>query len=424
MSNESAVKTSQLTNAVKQMSDYLKGKIDDNTTQLNDITNGIGGRNLVKNSKMTNTTTINNTETNTGYIKDIKCYVTNDLKVGDYLTMSCLFGYKDLSIASGHESDASIDIQGCGDVTMWNKEKFTTVKVPLNDLELNNAEFKEYYLKSSFKLDENHLKNSFWLLNLKTNHIGGSFYIKELKIEKGNISTGWTLSPEDIDEQLNELSIIKNYHPKLKGKSLYIGGDSIAFGAGSGGKSYGEIIAKNNGMVLTKNAVMGSTITVRDGRTDSILEKLQSTTGSFDYMILEGGINDMFRKKTIGTLSNDFIGGTFDTSTLIGATEKLCETLVTNFPTAKKLFVLVHRDIRFWGDGYEGTKQIDYWNAIKSVLEKWSIKYIDLSQQCALASYGNSYWEKMFHEPEGTHPTLEAYSKFYVPLIQSELLTL
>ena len=37
MSNESAVKTSQLTNAVKQMSDYLKGKIDDNTSQLNDI---------------------------------------------------------------------------------------------------------------------------------------------------------------------------------------------------------------------------------------------------------------------------------------------------------------------------------------------------------------------------------------------------
>lgn len=34
MSNEKAVKTSQLTNSIKQMSDYLKGKIDDNTTKL------------------------------------------------------------------------------------------------------------------------------------------------------------------------------------------------------------------------------------------------------------------------------------------------------------------------------------------------------------------------------------------------------
>lgn len=36
MSNESAVKVNQLSNAVKQMSDYLKGKIDGNTTQLNE----------------------------------------------------------------------------------------------------------------------------------------------------------------------------------------------------------------------------------------------------------------------------------------------------------------------------------------------------------------------------------------------------
>ena len=36
MSNDLAVKTSQLTNAVKQMSDYLKGEIDNNATQLNE----------------------------------------------------------------------------------------------------------------------------------------------------------------------------------------------------------------------------------------------------------------------------------------------------------------------------------------------------------------------------------------------------
>ena len=41
MSNDLAVKKSQLTNAVKQMSDYLKGKTDNNTTQLNAITQNI-----------------------------------------------------------------------------------------------------------------------------------------------------------------------------------------------------------------------------------------------------------------------------------------------------------------------------------------------------------------------------------------------
>ena len=48
MSNDLAVKTSQLTNAVKQMSDYLKGKIDDNTTQINDVVKEIESKIDVK----------------------------------------------------------------------------------------------------------------------------------------------------------------------------------------------------------------------------------------------------------------------------------------------------------------------------------------------------------------------------------------
>ena len=37
MSNESAVKLNQLSSAIKQMSDFLNGKIDGNTMQLNDV---------------------------------------------------------------------------------------------------------------------------------------------------------------------------------------------------------------------------------------------------------------------------------------------------------------------------------------------------------------------------------------------------
>src|SRR5574344_434772 len=49
MSNESAVKVNQLTNAVKQMSDFLNGKIVDNTAQLNDVvkTNQWKGKKVV-----------------------------------------------------------------------------------------------------------------------------------------------------------------------------------------------------------------------------------------------------------------------------------------------------------------------------------------------------------------------------------------
>lgn len=182
----------------------MKNSIVSNTnkiTNLNDIIQGIGGRNLVRNSKITNTVTINNTESNTSAINNIKCCLTSDLKVGDYLSVSFIFGYKNLSIKKDQESNAKINIQGYGDVTLWNSGSFTGTVVPLNGLELNNANFKEYHAKSSFKLTEDHLKNNFWLLNLRTDYVGGSFYIKEIKIEKGNIPTSWTPAPEDVLEK-------------------------------------------------------------------------------------------------------------------------------------------------------------------------------------------------------------------------------
>jgi hypothetical protein len=249
-------------------------------------------------------------------------------------------------------------------------------------------------------------------------------YYSELMIVKGeSLPTNYvdfnTVNIRDLrlDTMYSELY-------KMYRKSLYVGGDSIAFGAGSSGVSYGEIIANKYSMTITKNAVSGTTLITQTGKTNSILEKLQATTGTFDYMLLEGGINDMFISAPIGTITNSFIGGIFDTTTVIGAMEKLCETWVTKFPTAKKLFILVHRKTAYYGAGVNGIKQVDYWNAIKSVLNKWSIKYVDLSEVSNLCAYGNTYWQAYFQETSGTHPTLLAYQTFYVPILEREMFML
>ena len=116
---------------------------------------------------------------------------------------------------------------------------------------------------------------------------------------------------------------VEEYLSPLLGKSVYWGGDSIANGTGAGNFSYGNIIATKNKMPMTKNTVNGSTLAIRDGRTDSILEKLQEDiTEAYDYIVLEGGMNDLFNKVPIGVISQDFIGGAFDTTTLSGAMEK------------------------------------------------------------------------------------------------------
>ena len=53
MSNDLAVKKSQLTNSIKQMSDYLKGKIDSNTNELNAKVNETEFENYINRKKYT-----------------------------------------------------------------------------------------------------------------------------------------------------------------------------------------------------------------------------------------------------------------------------------------------------------------------------------------------------------------------------------
>ena len=92
---------------------------------------------------------------------------------------------------------------------------------------------------------------------------------------------------------------IENTANPLYGKTIYADGDSVPAATGS----YVDLIAAANKMILTKTAVSSTTLAVRDGRTDSILERVKAHTGSYDYILLEGGFNDLFNGVTLGTLS-------------------------------------------------------------------------------------------------------------------------
>ncbi len=202
----------------------------------------------------------------------------------------------------------------------------------------------------------------------------------------------------------------------LYGKTMYGDGDSIAYGSGTG-QSYLNLIADSNGMILTKAAVAGTTIAVRDGRTDSILERLKlQANNTYDIMLIEGGINDMFTSVPLGTLSSGY-SATLDETTFIGAMESLCKELNTNHFGSKCLFLLVHRKLEY-------NTQETYWAAAISALEKWCIPYIDLRKQTNLAAWNDTIGEAYFVEVAGTHPTLNTYKQFYVPLIEAKLKTL
>ena len=207
---------------------------------------------------------------------------------------------------------------------------------------------------------------------------------------------------------------------KLYGKSLFVVGDSVAFGFGSGGKSYADIIAEKNKMSMKKVAVSGTTFAKRDGLTNSILEQVQTMDKMYDYVLIEGGFNDYFQKGkgvSIGTIPKN-MNSSRDDKTTYGALDSICLWLKQNYPASKILFVVPHKIMTNAGvldDGF-----YPYLQAIRNVCEKYSISYADIALKGGCTPFYQEFRDTYFGG-DGIHPNLEGYESFYVPRIEAEM---
>ena len=208
-------------------------------------------------------------------------------------------------------------------------------------------------------------------------------------------------------------------------KTMYADGDSIATGGATvSGRSYIDLVGIKSQMAYIKAAVSGTTIAKRTGRTDSILERVKAITASYDYLLIQGGFNDLMTDVPIGALINGFVGA-LDETTVIGATESLCKAMITTYPIAKKLFVLGHRLSTGTPNFTDYPNQNTYWDAIASALEKWSIPYVDLRKSSALNGYNADWLTNYFGGANmGLHPNDNGYLYFYAPQIEAKLKTL
>ncbi len=195
----------------------------------------------------------------------------------------------------------------------------------------------------------------------------------------------------------------------LAGKSALFLGDSIAAGwrdeLGETDLSTGTVIAKYNnnggwahriardyGMSPTLGAVAGNSFTPLSRRS-RIVEQIKSrSTGSYDYVILQGGFNDAMgpnyedrranasEAAKVGTLAKGYQLSDFDITTFAGALEECLYYIDTYFPKAKVGYIITYQTpySEYGGVTADSAKMREYYGVAKQICNKWGVTYLDL----------------------------------------------
>ncbi len=172
----------------------------------------------------------------------------------------------------------------------------------------------------------------------------------------------------------------------LQNKSAVFFGDSIAAGIAEEMSAYG--------MTVTNKAADGARF--GDG---SILGQITAAgAGSYDYVILQGGVHDAALEadtglvKNAGTISNNFFPEYFDTTTFGGGLEMALYWIRKQYPNAKVGFVITYQmpASTLGGVTKKASEMRKYWSLAKQIGEKWDVQVLDLFDGVALSATDSS----------------------------------
>ena len=201
---------------------------------------------------------------------------TKTLSVGDRLTVSFRFKCENLT---NNNTARVIRIQGSGDVTGWNSGAFNSYNIPL-DYSKPTQEIKINY---TITITADHLKNSKWNINFRTDYItGGTIYLKELLAEKGTKASSWTPAPEDvdlaIDKKANIVDVYKKSETYTKSETdskINVAKDSINLGVSQTYETKTNVTSKVN---TAKTEAVNTSKSYADTKKTEAINSANATT--------------------------------------------------------------------------------------------------------------------------------------------------
>lgn len=141
-------------------------------------------------------------------------------------------------------------------------------------------------------------------------------------------------------ELAKKSSVVYQAKDPLEGKRIMLCGDSILFGTGWEG-GWGNLISENHDCTVLNCAAAGSTLA--DGYISYLLEEGLKQMPEPDYLILDGGGNDMFRGNDFGTFERYVYPTDYDSinkTTALGYLEAIFFILRNTLPRTKVIFVI------------------------------------------------------------------------------------
>ena len=192
----------------------------------------------------------------------------------------------------------------------------------------------------------------------------------------------------------------------LKGSDGLFAGDSINHGLTSRdeeGLAWAGRIARDTGLISTNVGKSGyhyAHISSNYGPISDLLEA--NKKNDFDYVVLQGGYNDVSKKVKLGKISNSYNPDTFDTSTFAGGLEyTIYNTIKYHGDTAAIGYIVTFRVPK------AGGAEAEYYDLAKKICEKWGITFLDLYNNEKLNA--DLKYDTNEHTNDNLHPDASGY---------------
>ena len=225
--------------------------------------------------------------------------------------------------------------------------------------------------------------------------------------QKNNDTINCKLDNKEVSYKIIYTMVTKN-------KNIIFFGDSITYGFLTKGYSWAEFIKDNYDFNIVTNAgISDYRVSTYDDKNKWLTDTIISHANEkYDYVIMQGGINDVLYNTPLGEISNSKSENDFDVNTFAGGFESYIYNAKKYFKDAKIGYIITYYTPNYIEKGQKWSYD-DYNKYImmtKKILDKWNIKYLDLFNE----EYSNILKvNTKTYLPDNLHLNYEGYKIIY-----------